>query len=352
MPTEQDPRGRRALRLASGVALALAVSFGMALPIPFLAPIFVLLLLVTNNRPLPLKAAPALALVIMLTTGSGLLMIPLLQHAPPAGVLLVGLCLFLCFRHGLRGGNPLVTQFLVVGLTMISAAGTFLFPLAVTVIEALAKGMLLAVLVSLVSHALFPEPADAPAARPRPVLDASESAWIALRAALVVLPAFLLALIDPSSYMPLIMKSVSLGQQVCGTSARTAGRELLGSTLLGGLLAILFWSALSLFPHLWMFFLWMLLFGLVLGRRLYALAAPRQTPGFWMNTLVTLIILLGQSVQDSESGKDVYTAFAVRMALFIAVTLYACAAVYLIDRRRFQLQRRQERAALAPEKSD
>lgn len=61
MPTEQDPRGRRALRLASGVALALAVSFGMALPIPFLAPIFVLLLLVTNNRPLPLKAAPALA---------------------------------------------------------------------------------------------------------------------------------------------------------------------------------------------------------------------------------------------------------------------------------------------------
>ena len=145
---------------------------------------------------------------------------------------------------------------------------------------------------------------------------------------------------------------VSLGQQVCGTSARTAGRELLGSTLLGGLLAILFWSALSLFPHLWMFFLWMLLFGLVLGRRLYALAAPRQTPGFWMNTLVTLIILLGQSVQDSESGKDVYTAFAVRMALFIAVTLYACAAVYLIDRRRFQLQRRQGRAALAPEKSD
>ncbi|MDH4581141.1 DUF2955 domain-containing protein [Pseudomonas sp. BN415] len=343
MPTEGDPRGRRALRMASGVALCLAISFGFALPIPFLPPIFVLLLLITNNRPLPLKAAPALALLIMLTTGSGLLIIPLLRHAPPSGVLLVGLCLFLCFRYGLRGGNPLVTQFLVVGLTMISAAGTFDFGLAVMVIEALAKGIVLAVLVAAVSHWLFPEPVNASASPSRPVLGDSESAWIALRAALVVLPAFLLALIDPSSYMPLIMKAVSLGQQVCGASARNAGRELLGSTLLGGLLAMLFWAALSLFPHLWMFFLWMLLFGLLLARRLYALVATRQTPGFWVNTLVTLIILLGQSVQDSEAGKDVYTAFAVRMGLFIAVTLYACVAVYLIDRRRFQ---RQGRAAL------
>lgn len=340
MPTEQDPRSQRALRLASGTALGLAIAFGLALPIPFLTPIFVMVLLTAGNRPLPLKAGPGLALVIMLSTGTGLLLIPLLRHAPASGVLLVALCLYLCFRYGLRGGNPLVAQFLVIGLTMISAAGTAEFALALTVIQALGKGVLLAVLVVAVSHMIFPEP-TAPSAPPaRPVLEEVEAAWVALRAALVVLPAFLLALIDPASYMPLIMKSVSLGQQVCGASARTAGRELLGSTLLGGVLAMLFWSALSLFPHLWMFFLWMLLFGLVLARKLYRLSPTAQTPGFWVNTLITLIILLGQSVQDSAAGKDVYTAFAIRMGLFIAVTLYACAAVYLIDRRRFRRQRR------------
>jgi hypothetical protein len=37
-------------------------------------------------------------------------------------------------------------------------------------------------------------------------------------------------------------------------------------------------------------------------------------------------------VQDSALGKDVYTAFAVRMGLFIAVTLYACVMVRLLDR--------------------
>jgi uncharacterized membrane protein (DUF373 family) len=39
-------------------------------------------------------------------------------------------------------------------------------------------------------------------------------------------------------------------------------------------------------------------------------------------------------VQDSFVGKDVYTAFAVRMGLFIVVTLYACLMVYLLDQRR------------------
>ena len=46
-----------------------------------------------------------------------------------------------------------------------------------------------------------------------------------------------------------------------------------------------------------------------------------------------MIILLGQSVQDSVAGKDVYTAFAVRMGLFILVTLYACLMVHLLDQR-------------------
>ncbi|MDV7211038.1 DUF2955 domain-containing protein [Azotobacter beijerinckii] len=339
MPTEAhaqriDPRPQRALRLAFGTAACLAASFGLALPIPFLPPVLTLFLLAMRNQPLPLKASLGLAVLAAVTTGGGLLLIPLLRYYPASGVLLVALCLFLCFGYALHGGNSLVSTFLTIGLTLVSAAGATAFALALTVIEALVKGLLLTSLAVLLGHWLFPEPAGlaGPPARPLPAPD--EAVWIALRATLVVIPTFLLALIDPANYMPLVMKAVSLGQQVCGTSARDAGRELLGSTLLGGLLAVCFWSALSLFPHLWMFFLWTLLFVLLLARRFHRLNDTRQTPGFWLNSAVTLIILLGQSVQDSAAGKDVYTAFAVRMGLFVAVTLYACAAVYLIDLRR------------------
>jgi hypothetical protein len=333
METTLSLPGQRALRVASGTALALAVSFALGLPIPVVAPVFTVFLLATQNQPLSFKAALALAVVVAGTMGSGLLLVPLLRYYPFTGVLVVALSLFLAFRFGLRGGNNLVATFLAAGLTMISAAGVADQQLAATVVGALVKGVLLAVLVSVVSHALFPEAAGAPSQSAARRLPRDEATRIALQAALVVMPAWLLAMSDPASYMPIIMKSVSLGRQSCTTSARGAARELLGSTALGGVLAIAFWFALRLFVNIWMFYLWMLLFGVLAGRKLFRISPTRFSPGFWVNSLVTLIILLGQSVQDSAAGKDVYRAFAVRMGLFLAVTAYAWLMLQLFDKR-------------------
>ncbi|CAB3890435.1 DUF2955 domain-containing protein [Achromobacter aegrifaciens] len=333
MRTDPDPRGRRALRVGAGAAFCTAISYGLDLPIAMVAPVLGVMLLASMNRPLSFRSGLGLMLMALLTTAIGLLLSPLLRYYPLSGVLLIALCLFFAFRHGLRGGNGLLSTFLIIGLTMISAAGTVDFALASLVIEALGKGLLVAVLVLGGCHLLFPEPAAAPAPPAAPVLPPDQASRLALRASLVVMPAFLLALTDPLGYMPIILKSVSLGRQSCVTAAQGAARELLGSTLLGGALAVAFWCALSLFVNLWMFFLWMLLFGLIAARKLYRLSPTRHPPSFWLNTLVTLIILLGQSVQDSAAGKDVYTAFAVRMGLFIGVTLYACLMLRLLESR-------------------
>lgn len=330
MPTERSVPAQRALRLACGTALCTAASYGLALPLSFLSPVLAVLLLASMPRPLSAKTALVLTLVAALTTSLGLLLVPLLRYYPVCGVLLIGVGLFRVFTYGLRGGNVLIMTFLVIGMTMISAAGFASFELAMAVIGALVKGLLLAVVIVGLSHVLFPEPANSPAPPPAPALPAEDVPRVALRATLIVLPTFLLVLIDPASYLPIILKAVSLGQQSTTTRTHHAGRELLGSTLLGGLLAVLFWCALSLFVHLWMFFLWMLLFGLFLARKLYRLHPTQLTPGFWLNTLITMIILLGQSVEDSAAGKDVYTAFAVRMGLFILVTLYSGVMMHLL----------------------
>ncbi|MEX0293969.1 DUF2955 domain-containing protein [Pseudomonas putida] len=332
MPIEL--RRLRALRLALGVALCLVASFGLGLPVPILAPVFAVLLLAMRSEPLPIKAAPMLAILVLLSCGSGLLLIPLLRHAPVSGVLLVGVGVFLVLRYALKGGNGLLANLLVVGLTMIAAAGTSDFTLALVVVEAMAKGMLLAVLGTALAHVLVPEPAHAPAQPAPPLPDRADVGWIALRATLIVMPAFLLALIAPDAFMPLIMKAVSLGQQAGETRARHASRELIGSTVLAGVLAMLMWAALSVFVHVWMFFLWVLLFTLWQGRRLYRVVSTRHSPAYWVSCLTTLLILLGQSVQDSAAGQDVYRAFAVRMALFLAVSLYASALLIWLDRRR------------------
>ncbi|WP_369987006.1 DUF2955 domain-containing protein [Pseudomonas xanthosomatis] len=332
MPIEL--RRRRALRLAWGAALSLAASFGIGLPVPVLAPVLCVLLLAMRNSALPLRMAPVLALLVLASCGSGLLLIPLLRHAPLTGVLLVAVGLLLVFRYAQRGGNGLLANLLVIGLTMIAAAGTHDFTLALSVVEAMAKGMLLAVLCTWLVHGVFPEPLDAPAAPVAALAGEREAGWIALRAMLIVMPAFLLALIAPDRFMPLIMKAVSLGQQADETDARQAARELVGSTLLAGVLAILVWGALSLFVHLWMFFLWVLLVALWQARRLQRLVASRHGPAFWVSCLTTMLILLGQSVQDSVAGQDVYRAFAMRLGLFVLVSLYASAMLVWIDRRR------------------
>jgi hypothetical protein len=51
-----------------------------------------------------------------------------------------------------------------------------------------------------------------------------------------------------------------------------------------------------------------------------------------VNALVTMLILLGPAIEDAAVGKDVYSASATRVALFVAVALYAWATVWVLER--------------------
>ena len=334
---------RRAFRVSLIMALALAAAYGLALPLPYLAPVFAVLLNVTPGPPMGLKGLLGLILVVLITTGIGLLLTPVLVKYPVPGLLIVALGLYVSMYVSVNLGKGPIGALLSIGFTLIPAAGTVDYALAVAVVQALVVGIGLAIVCQWIVYPWFPEdPAPAGAPVPDSAMPAAAeeiaSNWIAFRAALIVLPPFLLALINPSMYLATIIKTVQLGQAGSEISARDAGRELLGSTFLGGCFAVLFWFGLKLCPSLWMFFLWTLLFGLYFFSKLYQIIPTRFGPSFWQNTAVTMLILLGPAVQDSANGKDVYAAFAVRMALFIAVTAYAWAAIAVLER--FRLRRR------------
>jgi len=327
MPIE----ARRAYRLALAVALALAGSYALQLPMPFLAPLLVFFLGAKPAPPLGPKALLVASIALAMILGVGLWVVPLLQHYAFAAVLIVAVGLYLSNYLALRHGKAALGTLLTVGLTLISAAGQTSYELATSVIQALVIGFVLAIVCQWLVYPFFPED-PAPARKPPPAAARELAArWLAARAMLVMLPAYLMAVINPAAYMPLVMKSASLGQQDSVSSARDAGWELLGSTFLGGCFAVLFWFGLKLHPTLWMFFLWMLLFGLYFAAKLNRISASRYPPSFWMNTAVTMLIMLGPAVEDSANGKDVYQAFAVRFGLFVAVTLYAWLAIYLLE---------------------
>ncbi len=321
---------RRIFRLSLTVALALAAGYALALPLPFLAPLFAMLLTAAPAPPMGPKGLLGVTLVVMITTAVGLILIPLLTNYPVAAVLIVALGLFFSTYLTVNMGKALLGTFLTIGFTLISAAGMVDYSLAVAVIQAMVLGIAVAIICQWLVYPWFPEDPGRAAAKPAGEL-APRSNWIALRTALIVLPAYLLALANPSMYLAIIMKSVSLGQQGSMLSARDAGRELLGSTFLGGCFAVLFWFGLKIWPTLWMFFLWMLLFGIFFASKLYQISASRFPASFWLNVWMTMLILLGPAVEDSATGKDVYAAFAVRMGLFVAVTLYAWLAIFSLE---------------------
>jgi len=330
MPLE----ARRVFRLSLTMALSLACAYALQVPLPFLAPLFALLLTATPGPPMGLKKLFGLILLVLITLGVGLLLIPLLLDYSLSALMIVAVGLYFSNYLTVNMAKGLVGALLTVGITLISAAGTVSFTLAVTVVYSLVFGITLAIICQWLVYPWFPED-DTATDKSTPVdKETTQSNWIALRATLIVLPAYLLALTNPSIYLSIIMKAVSLGQQGSVANARTAGWELLGSTLFGGCFAILFWFALDLVTNLWMFFCWMLLFGVYFSSKLYCLIPSRFPASFWLNVVVTMLILLGPAVEDSANGKDVYAAFAVRMGLFVAVTLYAWLAVYALEQLR------------------
>lgn len=336
-------QARRVFRLGLTMALSLAAGYAIPLDLPYLAPLFALILTFKPAPPPGPKGLIQLIIVVLLTTGLGLLMIPLLLNYPASGVLIVAVSLYLSNYLAVNLNKGAIGTLLAMGIALISAAGTLSFVLAQTLVEGLALGIGIAVICQWLVYPFFPEDAVGSGAGAEAGGDPVSSNWIALRATLIVIPAWLFALTNPAANLPVIMKSVTLGQQSSVTNARTAGRELLGSTFLGGCFAIVFWWALGVVTNLWMFTLWMLMCGIYFACKLYGVIASRFPPSFWINALVTLLILLGPAVQDSATGKDVYKAFAVRMGMFIAVTVYAWAAIVLLE---FLRTRRLQRLTL------
>ena len=107
------------------------------------------------------------------------------------------------------------------------------------------------------------------------------------------------------------------------------GRDLLASTLWGGLGAQIGWMLMGIWPSLVFYTLIVALAGLTYGRWIFQ--GPAVHPKFSMVSyaFLTMIVILAPAVID-DSG-DATTAFYTRMFLFIVIAVYGTAAVAVFD---------------------
>jgi hypothetical protein len=328
-----NPADKAVLRLALGLGLAVLCAYGLALPLPWAVCVMAVLLLFKPGPPVPVLKGLVMGAVIAMVVGAGVLMVPVLEHYALAGVALTGTLLYAVFRAG-GGGGGAQTTILAIALAIVPVAGVAEQALALRLGTTLALGIAIGALAGSVSHILFPDaPVRAPTPAPaRAPADEEKAGRIALQATLVVMPVFVLALANPSFYLAAVMKAVLLGQQAGASRARTAGRALVGSTLMGAWMAALLWLGLSLLPNLFMLMLWLMAAALWAGARLFGVRQSAWPPSFWSNALVTMLILLGAAIEDSVNGEDVLRASAVRVTLFVAVALYAWSMVWVLER--------------------
>ncbi len=328
-----SPGDKATLRLAIGLGLAVVVAYGFALAVPFVVCVMSVIVLSRPGPPVPLVKGLVVALVLGGLVAVGIAMVPLLEYYRFAGVLLTAVVLHALFYSGLVGGNPL-SNVLVLSFAVIPVAGVAEQALVGELSVALAAGVGIGVLVSAVSHALFPDSPGAAGATARARPEPGTAAWIALRATGIVMPVFVLALTNPSFYLAAVLKTVALGQQSGETDARSAGAELVGATLAGAAIAAGVWAGLSIWPELWMLMLWLVLAALWTGSAMFGVRRTRMQPAFWSNALVTAFLVLGPAIEDSASGKSVLEGAVVRTGLFVAVAFYAWGMIRLLERRR------------------
>ena len=330
MPIES----RRTFRLALTVTVALVLAYGSGMSVPYFAPLLAFILTVKPAPPMPVGKLLILAVALAVILGIGLWVAPLVEQYAPVGLSLVALGLFVSSRLSLGGDKAAVGTLLAMGLTLISALGVVSLALAQTLVMMLVAAVVIAVVSQWVVYPFFPEsdlnPEVLPAAQ-----DSAEGVsedTSALRAVVVILPAYLFLLINPTGHTPVMMKSIMLAQSPSVIEARQAAMELLGATVLGGFLAVLLWFGLKLSPRLDIFALLILWVMIGLGRKLYVSNSTRFSQQFWIDVSVTMFILIGPAVADSAAGKDPYQAFLFRFGMFFLVAVYTWGSMVLLNR--------------------
>lgn len=328
-----DTASRRILRLALGASLCMLFSQVGNWPLSFLAPAVTILLLGTPYPAPSFKGGLNIYLSLVGAVLVGHLLLPFLDNAPEAGLLLLALALFGSFYYTAMGGSSYFGVFLPIGFGFLLSIGSVSIDIYIGLTETVAVSTAVAFAFVWIAHALLPDPPPESSAddhhpsAPKP--SQREAIRSALRAFVVVFPvAFLFLCISTSAnYIPVMINVVTLGQQSSAVKSHHVGLKLVESTFWGGVGAILAWIILGACPNLAMYTLLTALAGLLYGPGIFKGEGLNAKGGMWSFAFMTMIIILAPALGSEAFGASAAERFWTRQLQFIGVALYGTFAV-------------------------
>jgi len=340
MPTESTAMhpvaANRILRLAFGTAAALWFSQVVNWDVSYIMPVLVSVLLAVPIPAPRLKGGIIFILALALPAYGVLLLLPVMDNYHLAAILILIAACFWSFYYSSKGGSPVMGTFLTMGLALLTAVGSDSIDALLMVNKALVINAVIAMLFVWLAHAFFPDPPRPANMGPRPSPPKPERAvaiWSAWRSTVIVFPVMFFFLLYPgsASYLVVMIKVASMGQQVENDNTRAAGKSLLMSTVIGGIGAIIMWQLLSIWPSLIFYTLLIALGGLIMGRRIFSGLAMHAQAGTWSYAFLTMIVLIAPAVLDGPGGGSASTSFYSRLGMMLAATIYSVVALRVYD---------------------
>jgi len=346
MDLESAHRRARIYRLACGMTLSSGVAFGLAWPLSFLTPVLAAKLL-SLPKVMPFKAS--LGFVAILSgafTLSTWLLLPTLRY-PAVHLLVTGLILFLLFYAKAGGTNPLVVVFLLIATLVVPLIGTLSESLAIAVSKGLIFATVVAVIMTYVAAAAFPDP---PGLGPT-VASASQEGdggedeeeekeeegngppsprfrtAMALRSLVVLYPIVMLfQMFSMADFAVVLIFASLLTLEPTYGKHFSAGKGLVLANLAGGLVAVVIYELLVMVPAFTFLLLIILLAGLWVGGWIFS---DRPLGKLLGGGITTLFIVLGPTLTgDAQAAASLF----IRLFMIMGAVVYVVVAFGLLER--------------------
>ena len=323
-----DPVSVRVIRLALGVSLSVALAYGIEWPLAFLLPVLTAVFL---SLPLPMPSlAGGLRNVLhsLLAFGIGLVFSLFFINFPMAYLLMLGLVLFHLYYYLNRGGS--------FWFTLMSMIAILLLPMLANTAEGLATGLALGfigtswltMIMVWIAHLLVPDPIHGKLP-PRPGFQPGYSAMAAktaLKSTVVVFPlASLFIIFDLMDFLLVMIFSAIFILKPELSKGKEAGTNSLISTILGGLIAWVFYWLIVAVPQYHFFIVLMFFTTLVFAMNIFS-GKPRAK--YYGSALSALLVLInGSMAADAEFS----ALFMQRIALIVLAVIYIITMLKVLD---------------------
>ncbi len=330
-----DARTRRIVRFALGTTLGSGLAYLIGFELPFLVPILIAMILASPAPRPTFRAGLAFVFPVALGALLGVILTRYFLHYRVIFLLVEFLVLYRIFYALAGGAAPLRMVWLLIASLIIPLVGMASIGLSVGVALGLVKGAVIAITVIWLSFGLLPDP-PAKAGTPVGGLDpkpekqvpppAARAAY-ARRSVTVVFPVvvifFYLSLYSDAVilvYVGLLSLSPSFA------AGWKQGKGMITANLIGGLVAIVFYNLLTVYPTIGMFLLLTMVVGLTFGDVIFSTQpiAPQIKSAF-----NAVMILVGMSV--TITGADAASEFYARIVQIIMAVVYVAMAFGFLE---------------------